>query len=123
MNSPFSAAKPRKMKPTLKHRPALWENMLGTVWARNDSGETKYFDYDWEAALRYCGALEEGRDPRLARCQRGTYRQGMGLPRPRQWVLYVVHQVPCYECGAGVPKGSGAPPPPAEVVCDDCAAK
>ena len=88
MNSPFAAAHPRKMKPTLKHRPALWENMLGTVWARNDAGETRYFDYDWQAALDFCGALEEDRDPRMHRHPRGAGRT-YGDPRPRQWVLYV----------------------------------
>ena len=34
---PFYAA--RKMRPTLKHTPAIWECLLGTVYARNAQGE------------------------------------------------------------------------------------
>lgn len=43
-------------KPTKKFRPAIWECMLGTVYAQNDKGEVKYFDYDHKAARRFCGA-------------------------------------------------------------------
>lgn len=59
---PFAGA--RKMKPTQKHRIAIWENMLGTVYAQNDAGEVKYFDYDWDAAREFAGANED-RDPRV----------------------------------------------------------
>lgn len=57
----------RKMKPTLKHRIALRECMLGTVYAVDDRGVEKYFDYDWEAAHRHAGIDQTGRDPRLAK--------------------------------------------------------
>ena len=53
-----------KLPPTLKHRPAIWECMLGTVYATNDQGETEYFDYDYEAAIKHCG-FDETRDPRI----------------------------------------------------------
>ncbi len=40
---------------TAKHRPLVWENMLGTVYARDPikGGEPEYFDYDWDAARKY----------------------------------------------------------------------
>ena len=58
-----------KKRPTLRHRPAIWECMLGTVYAMNDAGETRYFDYDYEAALEHAGFSPE-RDPRWYRISR-----------------------------------------------------
>lgn len=43
-------------KPTKKFKPAIWECMLGTIYAQNEKGVTKYFDYDYKAARRFCGA-------------------------------------------------------------------
>lgn len=51
----FAGVSCRKMKPTLAHRPALWENMLGTVFALNAEGKCHYFDYDLEAAYEFAG--------------------------------------------------------------------
>jgi hypothetical protein len=76
----------RKMNPTKKHRIAMWENMLGTVYARNDAGETKYFDYDWAAAREFAGVDQADRDPRVMRAPRNY---GDGGPRKGQYVLYV----------------------------------
>ena len=56
---------PRK-KRTKKHRPALWECMLGTVEAVNDEGVVKYFDYNFKEALEYAGVSWD-RDPRQSR--------------------------------------------------------
>lgn len=67
----------RKMKPTKQHRPAVWEAILGTVYAQNDEGKVRYFDYDWEAALRFAGVSED-RDPRVYRACIDTY----GTVRP-----------------------------------------
>lgn len=53
------------MKPTQKHRPAIWENMLGTVYARNAAGEVRYFDYKWNDARAFAGVDVEGADPRV----------------------------------------------------------
>jgi len=80
----------RKMKPTQKHRPAVWECMLGAVYA-NDGTRTRYFDYDWEGALAYAGVTSET-DPRTWPFE-GTYtvrgtRLGAG-PSRKQRVLYV----------------------------------
>jgi len=55
---------PRR-KPTRGHRPAIWEVMLGTVYAMNDAGEIKSFGRNYEEAIAFSGAAEEGRDPRL----------------------------------------------------------
>ena len=75
----------RRMKPTQKHRPAIWECMLGTVYARNAEGETRYFDYDWDAAIEFSGALLEGADPRVWRSP-DRYANG---PGKKQLALYV----------------------------------
>lgn len=69
---PFAGA--RKMKPTQKHRPAIWEAMLGTVYACNDEGQVRYFDYDWDAAREFAGVAPE-RDLRVWR-QDHTVRVG-----------------------------------------------
>ena len=49
----------RKMPPTLKHRPAIWECLLGTVYAMNEARESKYFDYDWDAAKEWAGIADK----------------------------------------------------------------
>jgi len=56
----------RRMKPTLKHRVALRPGMLGTVYALNEEGVERYFDYKWEDAIRYAGVGSD-RDVRLHR--------------------------------------------------------
>ena len=52
--------------PTKNHRPALWENMLGTVYAMNDQGKVQYFDYDYEGAKEFAGILDKN-DIRLGK--------------------------------------------------------
>jgi hypothetical protein len=51
---------------TKNHRPAIWENMLGTVYAMNDQFQTKYFHYDFEGAKEWAGVANKN-DIRLAR--------------------------------------------------------
>jgi len=75
----------RKAKPTRRHRPAIWECMLGTVYARNADGDTRYFDYRWSDAAEFAG-IDFDADNRTWRCDR---RGGTDDPRPRQHVLYV----------------------------------
>jgi len=58
--------KGRCMKPTLKHRPAIWECMLGTVYAMNNERDIRYFDYKWEDAIKFAGIAKE-RDIRIYR--------------------------------------------------------
>ena len=110
----------RKAKPTLKHRPAIWENMLGTVYAMNDVGDIRYFDYDYDAAMDFAGLdlssadfaaatsrrlgftdhglpvpvvdhdLRVARPPR--RCRYGNGRNTCPEPRQNQWVLWTLKE-------------------------------
>lgn len=64
-------------KPTKNHRPAVWENMLGTVYAMDDNGEILYCDYDWDKAGEWAGLEGEGRDPRIWRNQDGSDEWGI----------------------------------------------
>lgn len=82
---------------TNAHRPAIWECMLGTVYAMNDARVTKYFDYDHAAAIAYAGVTSE-RDPRLHKVrQQDNYRwhnehngeQILGSPRVGKLVLWI----------------------------------
>lgn len=50
--------------PTRGHRPAVWECTLGTVYALNEAGECRFFDYDHQAALAFAGVVP-GADNRL----------------------------------------------------------
>lgn len=61
---PFDGATRRP--PTNKHRPAIWECMLGTVYAMDDQGEVRYFDYRWDEARAFAGVSPD-RDPRVAK--------------------------------------------------------
>lgn len=81
--------------PTKKHRPAVWECMLGTVYAMNDELEVRYFDYDHAAARAFAGVTPE-RDPRIARVPKGPYRvrytngrSSADEPRPGQMAVWV----------------------------------
>lgn len=97
-DSHFLGARCRRMKPTQKHRPAVWENMLGTVYALNDAGECKYFDFKYEEALAFAGVNPKDaavRDSRLHRVtldrRRSYVRSGCaeGNPQLGKLVLWV----------------------------------
>lgn len=82
----------RKDPPTRAHRPAVWECMLGTVYANSPNGEVRYFDYKWDEAVAW--ALGEGRtlrdvDPRTYRASEPLRfsKAGTGISR-RQYVLW-----------------------------------
>lgn len=78
----------RKMKPTKAHRPALWSGILGTVYAMNDDGEVRYFDYDREGAKAFAGVTDD-RDPRLARKPRPvSYAKHRDL-EPRGLIVWI----------------------------------
>ena len=62
----------RKMPPTKKHRPAVWECMLGAVYALNAAGECRYFDYDFKGALAFAGVDKAALDNRVAKVTRQT---------------------------------------------------
>lgn len=78
---PFAGA--ARKRPTRKHRPAVWEAMLATVYARNAAGVTRYFDYDWDAARAFAG-VDQATDLRLYRAAQSERHIRKG-----QLVLYV----------------------------------
>lgn len=90
-SSPFDGA--RRARPTQEHRPAVWEGILGTVYAMNAAREIRAFDYDYEAARRFAGVEREGADPRLApHGPRVRYGRGNApelQPRRGQPVLWI----------------------------------
>lgn len=55
MDTTFLKVPCKKAPPTRQHRPAVWECMLGTVYALSPAGECKYFDYDHEGAMAFAG--------------------------------------------------------------------
>ena len=63
--------------PLKNYRPAMWENMFGTVYAMNDAGEVKYFDYDHDAAKAFAGIGPDSA-PRLYRVDRHAYGKTHG---------------------------------------------
>lgn len=78
-----------KKKPTQNHRPAIWENMLGTVYAMNEEGETKYFDYDYQAANEWAG-IDPDRDLRWFKNMFNVrWSNGSGDPRKGKVVLWI----------------------------------
>jgi hypothetical protein len=79
----------RRTKPTKLHRPAVWENMLGTVYAKSPAGEVRYFDYDWDGAVAFAGVKAEGTDPRTWRSERGV-SYGTHGPHHGQMVLWII---------------------------------
>lgn len=89
--STFAGQRGRRKPPTLKHRPAIWENLLGTVMAKNDAGEVRYFDYDREAAAEFAGVSPD-RDPRIAVNVR--VHAGDSGPRVGQWALWILREDP-----------------------------
>lgn len=54
LSSPFEGGK-KTTSITPKHKPLVWENMLGTVMAKDPTlkAEPKYFDYKWDDARAY----------------------------------------------------------------------
>jgi hypothetical protein len=84
MNNPFAGGKITRGH-TLKHRPLIWENMLGTVYAchHGTADEAVYFDYDYAAARKHAG-VDECTDLRICKSNRGW----QGGPRKGQVVFF-----------------------------------
>ena len=83
----------KKMPPTLKHRPAIWECMLGTVYAMNDEGIVKYFDYALEKAKEFANIANKKdirvfRKKKHLRYTKETWRDQWKEPRLTQMVLW-----------------------------------
>ena len=88
---PFTGGKKSKTV-TLKHRPLIWENMLGTVYACDPvTRKAKYFDYDYTAAHAYA-RVNECSDLRVTRNKRQVnYTDGsdyMSGPRVGKYALW-----------------------------------
>jgi len=62
---PFTGG--RKAKPTKRHKPVIWEGILGTVYAASPAGEVRYFDYNWDDARAFAEVDTEGADLRIAK--------------------------------------------------------
>jgi hypothetical protein len=79
-------------KRTKKHRPAVWECLLGTVYAYHPEKGVKYFDYKWDEARGYA-EVDQYTDIRLDRYingESGCECIGNDAERPRnQLVLWV----------------------------------
>jgi len=77
--------------PTKNHRLAIWEMMLGTVYAMNEARKIKYFDYDYEAAIEYSGARtkKDLRRSRVTSALRFRLGQNRALPSVGKMVLWV----------------------------------
>jgi hypothetical protein len=92
MERRFAGVAAKKMKPTKKHRPAMWECMLGTVYAQNDTGEIKYFDYKWEDAKTFAG-ISSDRDPRVFKTDKNmNYEMRYELPSKGNLVLWILEK-------------------------------
>lgn len=82
----FLAVTAYKAPPTQHHEPAIWECILGAVYARNSKGDTRYFDYDYDAARAWAGVWEPGVDLRVARARENG---AVDEPRRGQLALWI----------------------------------
>jgi hypothetical protein len=80
-------------KPTRRHRLAIVPGILGTVYAVNEAGEARYFDYDRAGAEEFAG-VAAGKDVRYSvPPKRAQYVRSGAMeanPRPKTkcvWVL------------------------------------
>jgi len=90
MSNPLALG--RRARPTRAHRLALWEVLLGTVAAQSPTGDVRYFDSDWTAALAFAGITDETRSGLDLRTARVTREHPMDdrvlLPRVGQLALW-----------------------------------
>lgn len=84
-----------RKRPTKKHKAAVWEGILGAVYAADPAGNVRYFDMDWNAALEYAQVDGEDADLRVYRYKQGRDRVGVRVgpygtdgPRNGQLVLW-----------------------------------
>ncbi|MCX7592745.1 MAG: hypothetical protein N2235_03075, partial [Fischerella sp.] len=86
VSHPFAGGK-KATTITRKHVPLVWENMLGTVYARDplkgSDQEPEYFDYDWDAARKYA-RVDQCSDLRIYR----TKVSYQGYPRAGKLALW-----------------------------------
>jgi len=88
IRNPMEPKGVRRMPPSKKHRPALWENILGTLYAYNGEA-VQYFDFDWLGAQDYAGVNDDC-DPRLYKAKRRARWPGNCTPPSNQLVLWIL---------------------------------
>ena len=90
MMTSFAGVPARKMRPTKKHRLAIYAGILGTVYAVNEDGDVEYFDYDLEGARAFAGIVADS-DPRIGKPDNYRYTNSDGYePRKGQNALWVL---------------------------------
>jgi len=93
----FLSVTAHKAPPTKKHVPAIWEGLLGTVYAQSPDGVVRYFDYNYEAARAWAGLSTAAAPSVDIRCGRSPSRWGSEGPRRGQialWVRWPVQEGP-----------------------------
>lgn len=85
----------KKAPPTRRHRLAIAPGILGTVYAINEQGEARYFDYDREGAYAFAGVSVD-RDPRFSTAPGGVSYVRSGAtecnPRPGTRCLWILKE-------------------------------
>ena len=78
---------------TKKHKPLIWEGMLGTVHSRSPEGETKYHHYDWDEAHEHA-QVHNHKDLRIARSPHEYSWEGINPTGPRKGkhALWGIHK-------------------------------
>lgn len=92
----------KRQKPTKQHRVAVFEACFGTLYAVNDAGIVKYFDYDWDGAFAYAGIdRHHGEDYRVYKRRRSDGHKSAGRDdvNPR-----VVHHIGPGKVALYIPK-------------------
>jgi hypothetical protein len=84
--NPLTLGSRDKRTATRRHEALIWENMLGTVYAQDETGDVRYFDYDWDAAIDFAG-VSDCSDLRTVRWTGRANSYDHTAPRPRQFVL------------------------------------
>lgn len=74
------------MRPTRRHQPVLTFGILGTVYGISPTGEVKYFDYDWDAAIEWADLEREDTDLRFAPAPRAYTLPGYDMWHPERRV-------------------------------------
>jgi len=87
----FLGIRGRSALPTRRHRPAVWEAILGTLYAQSPSGEIRYFDYNYNDAFSFAG-ISTAEDIRISRAAREYRPSGEKGFRKGHLVVFVKDQ-------------------------------
>jgi len=89
IRNPFEGGR-KAASVTQRHVPLIWENMLGTIYARSPAGKTEYFDYDYDAAHAFA-EVSKCSDLRIAKAPRTMNMGDDQYITKGQSVLYGLH--------------------------------